>query len=145
MQALQIIFGVILIASALFLVVAVLMQHGKSHNLSGTIAGGAETFFGKSKAQTIDKKLDKITIAVAIVFVVLVIAVYAIQPETDIGTSGIDSSVTSESLENTESIADTESAEDTESIADTESVEDTESVADTESVENTDESDDTAG
>lgn len=142
MQALQIIFGVILIASALFLVVAVLMQHGKSHNLSGTIAGGAETFFGKSKAQTIDKKLDKITIVVAIVFVVLVIAVYAIQPETNIG---IDSSVTSESLENTESIADTESAEDTESIADTESVEDTESVADTESVENTDESDDTAG
>ncbi len=145
MQALQIIFGVILIASALFLVVAVLMQHGKSHNLSGTIAGGAETFFGKSKAQTIDKKLDKITIVVAIVFVVLVIAVYAIQPETDIGISGIDSSVTSESLENTESIADTESAEDTESIADTESVEDTESVADTESVENTDKSDDTAG
>ena len=75
----EIVFGILLILAALFLIGAVLMQSGKSHNLSGTIAGGAETFFGKSKATTIDKKLSKATTIVAIVFVVLVLVSYLIQ------------------------------------------------------------------
>lgn len=79
----QIAIGIILIISALFLIVAVLMQHGKSHNLSGTIAGGAETFFGKTKGSTLDRKLSKLTTIVAIVFCVLVLASYLIQDTTD--------------------------------------------------------------
>ena len=75
----EIVFGILLILAALFLIGAVLMQSGKSHNLSGTIAGGAETFFGKSKATTLDKKLSKATTIVAIVFVVLVLVAYLIQ------------------------------------------------------------------
>ena len=75
----QIVIGIILILAALFLIGAVLMQSGKSHNLSGTIAGGAETFFGKSKATTLDKKLSKATTIVAIVFVILVLVSYLIQ------------------------------------------------------------------
>ncbi len=71
--------GIILIVCAVFLVIAVLLQHGKNHNLSGTIAGGAETFFGKSKASTIDKKLSTLTTVVSIVFVVLVLVSYLIQ------------------------------------------------------------------
>ena len=68
MTTAQIVIGIILLVFAVFLIVAVLMQQGKSHNLSGTIAGGAETFFGKSKAQTINKKLSVLTTVVAIVF-----------------------------------------------------------------------------
>ena len=79
----QIAIGIVLILSALFLIVAVLMQHGKSHNLSGTIAGGAETFFGKTKGSTLDKKLSKLTTIVAIVFCVLVLVSYLIQDTTD--------------------------------------------------------------
>ncbi|MBE6614907.1 MAG: preprotein translocase subunit SecG [Ruminococcaceae bacterium] len=79
----QIAIGIILIIAALFLIVAVLMQHGKSHNLSGTIAGGAETFFGKTKGSTLDKKLSKLTTIVAIVFCVLVLVSYLIQDTTD--------------------------------------------------------------
>ena len=86
----QIAIGIILIIAAVFLVVAVLMQSGKSHNLSGTIAGGAETFFGKSKASTMDKKLSKLTTIVAIVFVVLVLVSYLLQDTT--GTSKVVSS-----------------------------------------------------
>ena len=71
--------GIILIVAAVFLTIAVLMQHGKSHNLSGTIAGASETFFGKSKASTIDKKLSVLTTVVAIVFVVLVLVAYLVQ------------------------------------------------------------------
>jgi len=75
--------AIILLVAAVFLVVAVLMQSGKDHNLSGTIAGGADTFFGKSKGKTVDKILSKVTTVVAILFVLLVIVVYVIQPETN--------------------------------------------------------------
>ena len=80
----EIAIGILLILAAIFLVVAVLMQSGKSHNLSGTIAGGAETFFGKSKATTLDKKLSKLTTIVAIVFVLLVLVSYFMQDTVDI-------------------------------------------------------------
>ncbi len=83
-----IIFGSILIAAAIFLVIAVLMQQGKSHNLSGTIAGGAETFFGKSKAQTMSKKLSVLTGIVAVVFVLIVVAFYVTQTTSDYDSLG---------------------------------------------------------
>ena len=82
MTPVQIIVGIILLIAAIFLVIAVLMQSGKAHNLSGTIAGGAETFFGKSKAKTWDKVLNKVTTIVAVCFALLVIVVYVIQPNT---------------------------------------------------------------
>jgi len=77
----DIVFGIILLIAAVFLVVAVLMQSGKSHNLSGAIAGGAETFFGKEKGKTLDKLFSKLTTVVAIIFVILVIVVYVIQDD----------------------------------------------------------------
>lgn len=90
MTTVDIVLGIALIVLSVFLIVAVLMQHGKAHNLSGTIAGGAETFFGKSKGQTIDKKLSTVTTIIAIVFVIVVLAVYLMQDSTD--TSGLHSS-----------------------------------------------------
>ena len=71
-------FGISLLVMAVFLIVAVLMQSGKDKNLSGTIAGGADTFFSKSKATTMDKVLSKLTTIVAVVFAVVVIAMYII-------------------------------------------------------------------
>ncbi len=83
MGTFELILGIILLICAVFLVIAVLMQHGKAKNLSGTIAGGAETFFGKTKGKAIDKMLSTATTAVAVVFVVIVIAMYAIQPDVN--------------------------------------------------------------
>ena len=74
----EIVLGIVLILASIFLIVAVLLQSSKSHRLSGTIAGGAETFFGKTKGSSIDKKLSKLTTIVAIVFMVIVIAMYII-------------------------------------------------------------------
>ncbi len=82
----DLILGIILIVASLFLIISVLLQSSKSHRLSGTIAGGAETFFGKTKGSTLDKKLSRITTVVAIVFVILVLVVYLAQPGTDKGT-----------------------------------------------------------
>lgn len=75
---LELIFGIVLLVMAVFLIVAVLMQSGKDKKLSGTIAGGAETFFGKTNSGTMDKILSKITTVVAIIFALIVIAMYII-------------------------------------------------------------------
>ena len=82
MNIAMLVIGIILLVFAVFLIAAVLMQQGKAHNLSGTIAGGAETFFGKTKGQSINKKLSVLTTIVAVIFVVLVCAVYVMQPNT---------------------------------------------------------------
>lgn len=75
------ILGGLLIAMSLFLVVAVLLQSSKSKGISGTIAGGAETFFGKTKGKSIDKKLTLLTVIVSAVFVVMVLVAYVSQPD----------------------------------------------------------------
>ena len=92
MEVLNYILLGLLLLSGLFLIIAVLMQHGKSHGLSGAIAGGAETFFGKEKGTKIDKMLGKLTTVVGIIFVVLVLVVYFIQPDFKYD-SGNDSNV----------------------------------------------------
>lgn len=76
---------VILLLAAVFLVVVVLIQSGKSDSLYGAITGGSsETFFGKNKSQSRDKLLDKLTAIVAAVFVVLVLIVYIVQDDSDL-------------------------------------------------------------
>ena len=52
------------------LVAIVLLQSGKQQGLSGSIGGGAETFFGKNKARTMDALLAKCTTVIATLFVV---------------------------------------------------------------------------
>ena len=79
MTVVEWIFGGILLFFAVFLVVAVLLQHGKTHYLSGTIAGGAETFFGKEKGRTIDKLLSTVTSIVSVIFVIAVVILYVLQ------------------------------------------------------------------
>ncbi|WHH60713.1 preprotein translocase subunit SecG [Petroclostridium sp. X23] len=60
---------IIHIIVAVALIAIVLLQSGKSAGLSGSIAGGAETFFGKNKGRTIDSMLSKWTSIAAIVFI----------------------------------------------------------------------------
>ncbi|NPV27233.1 MAG: preprotein translocase subunit SecG [Firmicutes bacterium] len=66
-------FLVLQVVSSLGLIATVLLQSGKSAGLSGTIAGGAETIFGKKKG--IDDLLNKISTVLAVVFLVLTLAV----------------------------------------------------------------------
>jgi len=76
MTGIEIALGIVLIVMALFLVIAIIMQSGKDKRLSGTIAGGAETFFSKSNATTIDKVLNRATIVVASLFALIVVVMY---------------------------------------------------------------------
>jgi preprotein translocase subunit SecG len=76
MGPLEIILGIIIIILSAVLVVCVLMQSGKDKRLSGAIAGGAETFFGKSRAKGADKILSRVTTILSFVFVVLIVVMY---------------------------------------------------------------------
>ena len=67
----EILLGAILVVTSIALVAIVLMQEGRSDGLSGAIAGGAETFFGKNKGRTMEEKLVKITKVLAVIFFVL--------------------------------------------------------------------------
>ena len=64
----EIILGIVLILLSVAIIVLVLLQEGKSAGLSGAIAGGAETFFGKNKSRTMESKLVLITKIIAISF-----------------------------------------------------------------------------
>lgn len=69
----QIVIGSLLILCAVFLTIAVLLQEGKSSKLSGAIAGGSDSPFGKTKSKKMSDTLSKATTIVAIVFVVIVV------------------------------------------------------------------------
>lgn len=71
MQWYEIVLGIVLIITSLALVAMVLLQEGRQQGLSGAIAGGADTFLGKSKGKTVEQKLVKFTKILAVVFFVL--------------------------------------------------------------------------
>jgi len=72
----QIALSIIQIIVSVMLIIIVLMQSGKSQGLPGSIAGGAETFFGKNKGRTIDGILSKVTSVLAVLFIVSSVALY---------------------------------------------------------------------
>ncbi len=78
MRVLEIILGIAVLLMSVVLIFLVLMQSGKDKKLSGSIAGGADTFFGKSKVKSNDKMLSRITTALSVVFVVVMVALYII-------------------------------------------------------------------
>lgn len=81
MQILEYVLLIVLLVSAVFIVVAVLLQKTNEDGLSGTIAGGQETFYGKDKSAHSDRLLFTLTLIAAIIFAIAVVAVYVIQPD----------------------------------------------------------------
>lgn len=79
----------VLLISAAFIVVAVIFQKSADEGLSGTIAGGNETFYGKDKSAHTDKLWFKWTLITSIVFVLAVLLAYVIQPDYD-ASQGVD-------------------------------------------------------
>ncbi len=70
--------GIALIVLAAALVFCVLMQQGKEKSLSGSIAGSAESFMSNGRVNAQGKLLSRITTALAIVFVILVVVMYIV-------------------------------------------------------------------
>ncbi|MNW16593.1 preprotein translocase subunit SecG [compost metagenome] len=66
---------VVLIIVSIGLIAVVLLQKGKSAGLSGAITGGAEHLFGKQKARGMDLLLSRVTMGLAIAFIVVALLV----------------------------------------------------------------------
>jgi len=71
----------VLLVCAIFIVAAVTMQKSADEGLSGTIAGGSETYYGRDKSVQTGRVLRKWTIIVGIVFAIAVAIVYIMQPD----------------------------------------------------------------
>jgi len=61
MDTFILVIEIVLCLFSVFIVAVVLLQSGKSAGLPGEIAGGAESFLGKSKAKSYEKTLKKLT------------------------------------------------------------------------------------
>ena len=70
MAVLRTILTVIFVIICIALTVLVLMQEGKSQGL-GTIAGMADTYWGKNKGRSMEGTLVKVTKVMAVLFFVL--------------------------------------------------------------------------
>lgn len=65
------VLGAVLLIASIIIVVLVMLQQSKQAGLSGAIAGGADTFFGKNKGRTMEAKLAKYTKICGTIFFVL--------------------------------------------------------------------------
>jgi len=72
MEILRMILTIIFVLVSVALVVVVLMQEGKSAGL-GTIAGAAETYWGKNKGRSMEGALVRGTKVLAASFILLAV------------------------------------------------------------------------
>lgn len=79
MTAFEIAMMIVLLTMGVFLIVAMLLQKSKK-GLSGTIAGGTDTYYGKDPGARADIILNILTAVVGVAFVAIVLLVYVIQP-----------------------------------------------------------------
>lgn len=64
---------VLIVMCSLFMVFVVLLQPGNSSGI-GAIGGGAETFLGKNKSKTLEGKMKRLTVIIAIALALLAVA-----------------------------------------------------------------------
>lgn len=66
---------VLLLIVSLAMIAVVLLQSGRSAGLSGAISGASEQLLGKQKARGLDALLGKLTVVIAILFILLTLLV----------------------------------------------------------------------
>ena len=71
MEVVKIIATVLEVITSIALIVVVLLQSGKEAGLSGAIAGNSESYMGKGKGASWDKKLASATKWIALAWIVL--------------------------------------------------------------------------
>ena len=74
METLNLIISIVQVILAVAVILLVLLQQGKRAGLSGAISGGAETFFGKNKASSMDALLSRLTIILSVLLVISTLA-----------------------------------------------------------------------
>ncbi|MDO5124379.1 MAG: preprotein translocase subunit SecG [Eubacteriales bacterium] len=68
------VLGALVLVAAIALVIVVILQEGNTKGV-GVVSGGADTFFAKNKARSVDAFLRRFTKFFAVGFFVLVLAI----------------------------------------------------------------------
>ncbi len=118
MTTLKVVLTVLHLIIAFGLMAVVLFQSSKSEGLSGSIAGGAETFFGKNKGKTMDGVLAKFTVVLAILFVITSVSLSVLSKKSEGNDTADDT--TSQVQEDTSSDTNADTEADTNTEADAE-------------------------
>ena len=74
MNPIEIILGIVLLLFAIAIIIVILLQEGSQKNL-GVVTGGADTFFSKNKARSIDAFLARWTKVISVGFFAMVIII----------------------------------------------------------------------
>ncbi len=77
-RVLSIVLMSFMVLFSIAMIIIVVMQQGNTNNV-GAIAGGAESFFGKNKARSLDAKFKRWTIIVAAMILVSSILFFVVQ------------------------------------------------------------------
>lgn len=117
MTTLKVVLTVLHLIIAFGLMAVVLFQSSKSEGLSGSIAGGAETFFGKNKGKTMDGVLAKFTVVLAILFVITSVSLSALSKKSAGNDTADDTTSQIQEDTNSDTNADTEADTNTEADA----------------------------
>jgi len=76
MSMLQIVSGILLIISCLFIILVVLIQESKDPGMTSAITGNAnDSFYGKNTSRTHQARLTRLTKGAAIIFFVATLVV----------------------------------------------------------------------
>jgi preprotein translocase subunit SecG len=79
MQTVRTILVVLEVLFSIALTVVVLLQSGKEAGLSGAIAGGnTDTYMGKNKSSSLDKKLASSTKWIALAWILLTLSLHLV-------------------------------------------------------------------
>ena len=71
METLKLILLILEVITSVALVIVVLMQTGKESGLSRAISGNSDSYMGKGKAKSLDKKLASATKWIALVWILV--------------------------------------------------------------------------
>ena len=70
-KGLNTVINIVFVVVCIALTIVVLMQEGKSAGLTGSISGMADTYWGKNKGRSMEGTLKKVTVLLAVLFIVL--------------------------------------------------------------------------
>ena len=70
---------IVIAIASIVLIASILLQSSNSAGLSGSIGGGAEQLFGKKRSSGYDAVLSKISTVTAIIFILLSLALVALE------------------------------------------------------------------
>ena len=78
MEVLSIVLTVLEVIVSIALVIVVLLQSGKESGLSGAISGGSDTYMGKNKSSSLDRKLAASTKWIAAAWILLTLSLHLV-------------------------------------------------------------------